>query len=141
MFSELQDLLTNTESDSESQTVEVCQHPGCETTTREGKPYCSSHIENCDYIRAVIAEIARRDAESRHLDSGRWVADNAHLIREALILLEHGSFSAARLGHMLDVSERAADTLIRVMSRRGFVVISVGERGAITATKRIRAVT
>ena len=138
MFSKLRGLLTTNE---ETISVDTCQFPDCGATTREGKPYCSNHIENCAYIQSVLAEIERRNAESKTLDSGRWITTNAHLIREALILLEHGSFSAARLGRMLDVTERAADTLIRMMSRRGLVTITKGDNGIITAAKRTMAVT
>lgn len=115
-----------------------CRHPGCGASTREGKPYCSDHIENCDYIKKVLAEIDRRDNESKTLDSGRWVTQNSHLVHEALIVLEGGTFTAARLGRILDVSEPAADTLIRMMARRGYVRIGFSESGALVATKRTK---
>lgn len=114
-----------------------CHKPGCNASTREGKPFCSDHIENCDYIKKVLAEIDRRDNESRVLDSGRWVAQNGHLVREALLLLDGGTFTAARLGRMLDISEKAADTLIRMMARKGYVRIGFSDTGALSATKRV----
>jgi hypothetical protein len=115
-----------------------CRHPGCGASTREGKPYCSNHIEHCEYIQKVLAEIDRRDNESRVLDSGRWVAQNGHLVREALLILDGGTFTAARLGRMLDITEKAADTLIRMMARKGYVRISFSDTGALSATKRTK---
>ena len=128
--------LLNSLKDQTPPTNDRCNYHGCEATTREGKPYCSDHIEECHYIKSVLAEIDKRNGESKVLDSGRWISTNAYLIREAIIQLEHGTFTAARLGRVLDISERGADILIRQMARHGFVKLSVSETGAISATKR-----
>jgi hypothetical protein len=122
--------------DTEPRVIDRCQVKGCGASTREGKPYCSLHIENCAYIRTILAELDRRSAESATLDSGRWIACNAHLVREASLLLLQGSYTAARLARMLDITERAAAVLIRMMSRQGLVTVSFSESGAISATRR-----
>jgi len=134
MFAALEQLRANTQE--EHVVIDTCQADGCATSTREGKPYCSQHIEHCDYIKKVLAEIARRREESTILDSGRWVAQNGHLVKEALLYLANGSYTAARLGRVLDISECAAATLVRMMSRNGLAVISISDTGTLTATRR-----
>lgn len=44
-------------------TVRVCDVPGCFENTREGKIYCSDHVENQPYIKELVRRIQDRMEE------------------------------------------------------------------------------
>jgi hypothetical protein len=42
-----------------------CETIGCGRATHDGKPFCSHHVSNNDYIRKVMKQIARRQRQQR----------------------------------------------------------------------------
>lgn len=40
-----------------------CELPGCIQSTREGKPYCSDHVEMHPYVQAILAK--KRDETAK----------------------------------------------------------------------------
>jgi predicted HTH transcriptional regulator len=109
-----------------------CDAKGCQRTTREGKPYCSSHVEESVYVKSILQELALRDQEAARLTEGLDINTRGHLIRESLLMLEQGSYTAAKLSRLMDISHIAAETLIRVMAKKGLAQMGKTDRGALT---------
>ena len=112
-----------------------CEFSGCKRTTREGKPFCSDHVESSPYVKAVMAEIALRDDEERLLAKGEPPSCDGHLVRETLLTLEQGSFTSAKLSRLMDISHDATETLIRFMAKEGLVRMSKTDRGALVISR------
>lgn len=37
---------------------ERCRAPGCSQGTREGKPYCSDHVDHHSYVQDLLAKMS-----------------------------------------------------------------------------------
>lgn len=109
-----------------------CRVEECKASTREGKPYCSAHIEHSPYIKRLIREIELRDEEEATLIRGEPVDTTGHLVREALLALKQGTYTSARLARLIDVDPDAAVTLIKLLDRRGLALAGRTERGSLT---------
>ena len=112
-----------------------CKEKECDRTTREGKPYCSDHVEHSPYVRRVIEELELRDREAASLAKGGTVSPNGHLVRETLLMLEQGSYTAAKLSRLMDISHNSTETLIREMSRMGLAHLGKTDRGSLIISK------
>lgn len=112
-----------------------CDAEECERTTREGKPYCSDHVELSPYVRGVMEELALRDEEARALAAERPISRDGHLVRETLLMLEQGSYTSAKLSRLMDIPHDSTETLIRVMAREGLAKMSKTDRGALVISK------
>jgi len=109
-----------------------CAESSCKKTTREGKPYCSDHVELGNYVKKVLRELALRDSESRQLEAGALINPKGHLIRETLLMLKQGSYTEAKLARLMDISHKAASELIKQIYDRGLARIGHTDRGALT---------
>lgn len=102
-----------------------CQDRSCGKSTREGKPYCSKHIEQGWYIRQVIAQLKEAEQELADLEKADHedpVRIGGFYIRETLLLLRMGSYSIKALSRRLDVSHLAARRLIDMLDALGMAV-------------------
>ena len=112
-----------------------CRADDCSKATREGKPYCSEHVEHSPYVRRIIEELALRDQEADDLSAGKTISRDGHLVRETLLMLEQGSYTSAKLSRLMDISHSSTETLIRVMDEMGLAVMSKTDRGALVISK------
>lgn len=112
-----------------------CASEGCKRTTREGKPYCSDHVEMGTYVKKVLRELELRNSESVLLEDGKNIEPSGHLVRETLLMLEQGSYTEAKLARLMDISHRAASQLIKQMHQNGLARIGHTDRGALTVYK------
>lgn len=70
----------------------------CGRTTREGKPYCSEHVERCTGAAAAIDGQAQRDAELAAIRDGRPVTTDMAVVGDLVAMLEaFGKRSVRRL--------------------------------------------
>jgi hypothetical protein len=106
-----------------------CQAKRCPKSTREGKPFCSTHIEQSPYINHVMGELKKRESEIELLKKRRTLPKNAHLIRETLLLLRMNPYTAKGLARRLDISHDAADALINQICFRKLAVKKKTPRG------------
>lgn len=110
-----------------------CESVGCSKSTREGKPFCSKHIEQGAYIRSVIARLAEAAKEEAILESGRGkVQLDGFYVREALLLLRTKDFTVKSFSRRLDISHKATDTLIRLLVKEGLAKRKKSTRGGDT---------
>jgi hypothetical protein len=110
-----------------------CDAASCTKNTREGKPYCSAHIEQAPYIKVVLAELARRHEEEKILNQETGdVPKDGFFVREGLLLLRTRDFTAKAFSRRLDVSHHAANRLIEMLVRWGHAVQVRTSRGGST---------
>jgi len=110
-----------------------CEADGCRKTTREGKPYCSKHIELGSYIQEVLTELDRAATEEAILESGRGeVPRQGFYVREALLLLRTKDFTVKSFSRRLDISHKATDRLICFLIQWGLAKRSRSQRGGDT---------
>ena len=94
-----------------------CNKDGCKKTTREGKPFCSAHIENSPYVQRILGILDGRAKEEETLNKQRGRIDpEGFFYRETLLLLRSKDFTAKALARRLDISHHAAERLISMMS-------------------------
>jgi len=83
-----------------------CAAEDCVQATREGKPYCSDHVERLTYVQEVQARIAAREDELAAVKKrgGRAVDLEGIIARDVLCSLWiNGERSVARLSRELNV--------------------------------------
>ncbi len=112
-----------------------CDAITCERTTREGKPYCSDHVELSPYVKGVMEELALRDTEARALANDQPIKRDGHLVRETLLMLEQGAYTSAKLSRLMDIPHDSTETLIRIMAREGLAKMSKTDRGALVISR------
>ena len=92
-----------------------CDFAGCSNITREGKPFCSSHVEHGDYAKKVIADLEAQENEIGRVEKKGWKAVNV----AAPIAVEF-------IGHLFMHGEQTVERLRReIMS--GHLTIPVVE--------------
>jgi hypothetical protein len=83
-----------------------CEAEDCSQATREGKPFCSDHVERLSYVQEVQARIVAREAELAAVKKrgGRAVDLEGIIARDVLCSLWiNGERSVARLSRELNV--------------------------------------
>jgi len=98
----------------------VCQESGCSRTTREGKPFCSDHIESSPYVQEILGVLAERNIEARILEQGVGRIDKeGYFYKETLLLLRSKNYTARGLARRLDLTFKAARRLIILITSDG----------------------
>ena len=108
-----------------------CGDKSCGRSTREGKPYCSDHVEQSPYVAKLIKELSLRDAEADKLQIGGKIEQDSHLVRETMLLLSQCSYTAAKLSRVMDIPQIAAENLIALLHDFGLAIMTKTDRGAI----------
>ena len=114
-----------------------CQDQGCHKTTREGKPFCSKHIEQAAYIKVILGKLADADAEEKILDEEPDEKNPFNLgasfyVRETLLLLRTKDFTSKGLARRLDISHTASKRLISLMHNNSLARMKKTSRGDLT---------
>lgn len=110
-----------------------CHAPGCPKKTREGKPFCSTHIESAPYIKVVLGKLADAKAEERLLDSAQPLnLGTSFFVRETLLLLRTKDFTSKGLARRLDITHNAAKLLISLMHNNSLARMRKTSRGDLT---------
>jgi len=111
----------------------TCQHEGCGKTTREGKPFCSAHVEDSPYVRSILAILCERDEEEAILNKKNGgIQTQGFFFRETLLLLRSKDYTAKALSRRLDISHHAAERLIVLMTKGGLAKRGMTSRGDTT---------
>lgn len=112
-----------------------CSASSCDRTTREGKLYCSDHVEMGNYVKKILRELELRESEARALEVGDLIDTKGHLIRETILMLKQGSYTEAKLARLMDISHKAASALIKQLHESGLARVGHTDRGALTIYK------
>jgi len=122
-----------------------CRVPGCANATSLHKPYCLTHLACSPYVRALEAELSRRDAEeSAALDPrvARTLDPNGSRAQEILEELgRRGPQTFERLAHALNVPVEAVCGYLRALERAGLVrtLRMASRRGGYRRLAELRA--
>lgn len=108
-------------------TSKVCQIPGCPASTREGKPYCSDHVDQNPYATQLLeslAELEREHAKVRRRGATAVRPDSptsCEILRE---LEQQRTCSVARLAQILALPQTLVGTYVQGLARTGHVMTS-----------------
>ncbi len=110
-----------------------CKAKRCPKSTRDGKPYCSRHIEEAPYVKAILKKLANRAKEEKLLvEAKRSLAPDSFLIRETILLLRTKDYSAKGLARRLDIPHVASKRLIFLMNKKGLAKRHESSRGEVS---------
>lgn len=112
-----------------------CEAVECSKSTREGKPYCSNHIESAPYIVKILAKLEARRAEIKLLEeTTSRLPRTSFLWREALLLLRTKDFTIKSFSRRLDITHKAAARLIDLLEAEGRARSTKTSRGGRTVS-------
>lgn len=117
-----------------------CDVPGCSSSTREGKPYCSEHVDYNPYVSRLLDQIAERDKEDEAARSGKTLNVRG-ITAQSIIqhLAEHGPRTRERLCKELQIDMDVLDGYTRAMVRKKMVRRGRTRRGSVTLELRASA--
>lgn len=111
-----------------------CEVEGCPRKPREGKPFCSEHIGELNYIQQLQAKLAAKELEELRAKEGRLVehlTEDTHsiILDDILIHLRNaGPRTTARLSRELGVPEDSIKQYVQYLKERGDVTLRRGTR-------------
>ena len=113
-----------------------CEFPDCGQHTREGKAFCSEHVEHHPYAKWIAEQIQVREREiERGKKSGtRGISPKSGITRDLLgYVVESGCCTLDRLRRerMHDTDVKIVERYVRRMAKKGLVKLSKTTRGGI----------
>ena len=111
-----------------------CEAAGCTETTRNGKPYCTNHVELLPYVNRLIDTLEARDAELERVAKRgpRSVDPQGITAQEILLQLKlYGGRTIARLSRDLMLEENVVESYGRALAKLGCVSIGRHRRGLL----------
>jgi hypothetical protein len=117
-----------------SSRTRVCEAKGCSQTTREGKPYCSEHVELNPQAALIMATLARQEIDDSYVTRPGTPVSRYNIkgiTAQAILqqLGEHGTRTYARLRRELTLDEDVLDGYAEALIREGLVVKGKTQRG------------
>ena len=110
-----------------------CRVSGCESTTREGKPFCPDHVENHDYVQNILSILREREAEEERVRlTGPGAVNPSGLTSQELVLhlSLHGSRTVERLSREFQLAAPVMHNYVDALKERGLVVLGRTTRGS-----------
>jgi hypothetical protein len=118
-----------------------CEREGCHQATREGKAFCSDHVEEHPYVRDLMARLAEREAQDDLVSKrGAKAVDleSSITVQEILQHLDfHGARTEERLCRELNLDTRTLHGYVQALRRRRLVTLGTTKRGS-TLVKPLR---
>ena len=111
-----------------------CEMEGCGAATREGKPFCSEHVERHPYVQQVLAQLERRETEeSRVFEQGARAVDPSGITAQEILqfIRVHGPRTVPRLARELNLEVKTVTGYVRALERRKVVSTDTTRRGAL----------
>jgi len=109
-----------------------CEAAGCSQPTREGKPYCSKHVEEHPYVQELLGKLADKAAEEGRVQrqGSRAVDVDGLTAQEILLFLKvHGGRTVQRLSRELNIDCKTLEGYVSALRRRKLVKTSPTRRG------------
>ena len=110
-----------------------CAFDGCFESTREGKPYCSEHVERHDYVQSILATLMMQESEQeRAIKRGgkRHIKDDSLTVKEMVNYLRiHGDRTIPRLCRDLQMDESIVKVYGEHLVERGICSMRTTVRG------------
>lgn len=113
----------------------ICDVYDCWRTTREGKPFCTDHVEYHPGVAALLEEIARREEEARLAHEGkRHLLDvNGSLAQEILRMVQERGATVERISRSAHLSHDGATSFLKALAKAGLVALSHNRRDSLVA--------
>lgn len=112
-----------------------CEKQGCNQTTREGKPFCSDHVDEHPYVRDLLADLAAREEDEERILSKRTkgVDINGPTVTTVLAYLEqNGTRTIERMVRDTQIDERAMEHIVTVLKKHKRITTGRTNRGSTT---------
>lgn len=114
-----------------------CEFPGCSDATREGKPFCSAHVESSPYVVSLLGITSeRKEQDEKVADRGARKSDvdssiSVHEILQNLNL--HGPRTEERLVREVCLELKILRGYLARLSKLGLVLLGRTKRGSTVA--------
>jgi len=111
-----------------------CEVAGCGETTREGKDYCTRHVEKHPYIQHLLNVIATKHTEDRQVELGDSFAVNPEglTIKEIIIQLRQtGTKTLDGLSKALQLDKMIIQKYLFALQRQNKVELFMTQRDNI----------
>lgn len=120
---------------------QACDVAGCFSATREGKPYCPEHVEEADYVKAIVERLKAQEREIKKVfkRGHRAVDINGPIVPEIIgYLRANGSKTRQRMERECLAGQLAGIgcEYIRAMRRAKLITTAISRRGLTVVTLR-----
>jgi len=118
-------------SGSSAGQTRTCSANGCPETTREGKVYCTDHIENQPYVKSLLKQMEVRGKEDYEVNMCGPKAVNMKGITVQEIMLQlsqNGPRTEERLQRELRIEKSIIHNYVVALHKKGLVEFSVTSR-------------
>ncbi len=108
-----------------------CSEPTCNQATREGKPFCSDHVELHPYVQRLLAELREREeADERVRRRGPRAVDPLSLTSQEILTFihVHGPKTVKRLARELNADLETLKLYAQGLRRHGLVKLTATRR-------------
>jgi len=104
----------------------------CGAATREGKEFCSLHIDQAGYVQGLSARISQLEEEEARAEEGEVdLSPRSEIAKELLLLLEtNGPKTIERLAIDLNKSKKVVQTFVEGLQKKGLLKTKLTKRGA-----------
>lgn len=116
-----------------------CELSGCGLPTREGKPYCSDHVEHNPYAKEVMEKLGQRedDDERAGAKTARRKKLNTSGVTATELLhavAERGPRTVERLCRELNIEMDVLNGYVSALSREGRISLGQTSRGSVVVS-------
>jgi hypothetical protein len=118
-----------------------CNIEGCKRSTKEGKFYCTDHVEESPYVQKLLERADRMQEEKDFAKRGRTRGRDYKLdgtsenIKDIVMHLAlYGPRTIERLQRELNLEEKVVRTFVGWLGKRGKVTTSRTKRGSTVIT-------
>ena len=110
-----------------------CEAPACGLATREGKPFCSSHVSAAPYVQAVAHGLAERERERLEIQARPQAARKSKLLVGDLVshIAHNGSGTVEGLARALALPTDVLEALTSRLVRDGIASTRCLDRGRV----------
>jgi len=115
----------------------TCGIPGCGDTTREGKDFCTEHVESQPYVQYILKKLAERDEEDERVRMEGVSAVNIEGITVEEITLhlkQNGTRTIERLAREIPLDKSVIRSYVIAMQEKSLVKFSWTERNCMSVT-------
>lgn len=101
-----------------------CKVEGCSRTTREGKDFCTNHVELHPYVDSLLSRMTQRDEEDadvRRLGSSRVNLDGITVSEILLCLRQGGTKTEERLTREVQLDKTIIHNYLIRLSAEGVI--------------------
>lgn len=113
-----------------------CEAAGCLSATREGKQYCSNHVELHPYVQSLLDRLAEKEAEDEDVrQRGAEKVEPYGLTSQELLnfLKQKGSLTIPRLSRELQLELNVVKAYVRGLVKLGLVTVKRGSRSEMVS--------